>query len=130
MYNPVKWNNEFVFFTELPEKVFDTLENNTWSVYPRNLLLCLICDANNKVKKGIDIIRKSKNLPYSKQFTTIKPTRENRFKLNFDANCYHQLIDLDNELNCIKPPLTMDINIEDLNRFTCKLVYIIDESLS
>ena len=72
-----KRDNEFVFSTELREKVFDTLENNSWSVHPRNLpkrLLCMICDANNEIKeKGIDIIKKSRNLPYSKKLTTIKP---------------------------------------------------------
>ena len=40
-------------------------------------------------------------------------------KLNFDAICYHQIIDLDNELNFIEPPITIDIKIEDLNRFVC-----------
>ncbi|KAI2796669.1 hypothetical protein BLOT_015680 [Blomia tropicalis] len=115
-----KEGNVFVFSKELREKVFDTLENNSWSVHPRNLLLCMLLDANNEIKeKSIDIIKKSRSLPYSKKLATIKPTRENHFKLNFDAICYHQIIDLDNELNFIEPPLTADIKIEYLNRFVC-----------
>ncbi|KAI2795593.1 hypothetical protein BLOT_016640 [Blomia tropicalis] len=115
-----KEGNVFVFSKELREKVFDTLENNSWSVHPRNLLLCMLLDANNEIKeKSIDIIKKSRSLPYSKELATIKPTRENHFKLNFDAICYHQIIDLDNELNFIEPPLTADIKIEYLNRFVC-----------
>lgn len=126
------------FFPEIVRNsVIETLTNNSYWAHPENILIAMICDKNQQVQlEGIRLVGVARdNLKKINQIMSpqtrqrgrprkqtnetvrsfIKPTPNNQFKLNFNANHYSMLVNLEN--NSFEPPMTVGLKLEELTKF-------------
>ena len=91
------------------------IHNNAYFFHPENLLLVMLCDERQKIRKlavfRIIFARKSTEKSILRKFEV--PS------LNFDAKDYTELIDW-KKCKISKPPLTRSMMIENLTEFTTK----------
>ena len=106
----------------LYERVKDTLQNNAYFANMENILVTMCHDQDPIInKKAIAIIeqlRKQKQPEIPRRFAVPK--------INFDAEFYYQLIDLDNfeAANFASPPILSSHSIDDLKNKEWKEDYL------
>ena len=118
------------FITDAPKHVFHQMQllkllpsdvrkivkpyvsRNAYNAHPENLLIAMLDDSDDAIReKAVNII---KDIRATKQ----PPTRPVRAfsvpKLNYDADNYHTMIDLESE-TLTEPPLTYELTDDDLD---------------
>ena len=86
------------------------IQRNVYYAHPENLLICMMNDDSNDIRElAWRRIKKAKDSLKGKSVRAFKIP-----KLDFDAECYTDMISWEN-VNITEPPLNRDITVEEID---------------